>query len=504
MLRQAVGGEGGEEPTWKATTEEKAERFLLVLLRYLKDWDQAGLSQALEIAASRISVLDRGLRPVPWETLKTAAVKVGFPTYLLDFAVDLLRSFVVAARGRSRADRALAQATVAELFLLLREVADLVLAPLDARKVVRPPVPEDRAEAERLWERLERRSPAERLLVVEEAREFQTWALCERVAVESVAKAPNHPHEALALAELALQLAERVPGDAAWRSRLAGLGWSTVSNARRILEEIDGADEALTRAYQLWEAGALGDRGLLNAAWLPWIEAILRRDQRHFPLALQKIEEALALDRGELRGKILVSKSNLLAILGDAKGSTAVLEEAIPQIDGEREPRLALVLHFNLLEDLYALGRAVEAAPHVPVVRQLAERLGGDLDLVKVRWLEGKVAFGLGRIAEAMAAFVEARRELETREMHYLYALVSLDLALLLLEQGRTAEVRAVAKEMLGIFKAQGIEREALAALRIFCDAAEREVATVELVRRVERFLRRAQLDRGLRFAEEG
>jgi hypothetical protein len=82
--------------------------------------------------------------------------------------------------------------------------------------------------------------------------------------------------------------------------------------------------------------------------------------------------------------------------------------------------------------------------------------------------------------------------------------MVSLDLALLLLEQGRTAEVRTVAQEMLSIFQAQRIEREALAALRVFCDAAELETATVELVRRVERFLRRSQLDPELRFEKAG
>jgi len=46
------------------------------------------------------------------------------------------------------------------------------------------------------------------------------------------------------------------------------------------------------------------------------------------------------------------------------------------------------------------------------------------------------------------------------------------------------------------------VHREALAALRLFCEAAQQEAATVELVRRVERFLRRAQLDPELRFSE--
>jgi hypothetical protein len=64
--------------------------------------------------------------------------------------------------------------------------------------------------------------------------------------------------------------------------------------------------------------------------------------------------------------------------------------------------------------------------------------------------------------------------------------------------------VAAIAQEMLWIFKAQGVHREALAALRIFCAAARQKVATTELARKVERFLRRAQLDPALRFAVGG
>src|SRR5207244_3428805 len=100
-----------------------------------------------------------------------------------------------------------------------------------------------------LWERLERRTPAERLLVLEEVRELQTWAVCERVVAASVEQAPNHPREALALAELALEIADRVPGAPALRSRLTGLCWGIASNARRVLEELDAAEENLTRAY---------------------------------------------------------------------------------------------------------------------------------------------------------------------------------------------------------------------------------------------------------------
>ena len=77
---------------------------------------------------------------------------------------------------------------------------------------------------------------------------------------------------------------------------------------------------------------------------------------------------------------------------------------------------------------------------------------------------------------------------------------MSLHLALLLLAQGRTAEVATMAEEMMSIFSSQGVHREALAALQIFCEAASRGAATVELTRDVMRFLHRSQEDPEVRF----
>ena len=354
--------------------------------------------------------------------------------------------------------------------------------------------------AELLWDRLKRRAPAERRALVNRGLRFRTWALCERVAAESIRKAPNHPREALELAELALLIAERLPGERTWALRLQGYAWAHVSNARRVCNDLNGAEDAMVRARRFWEAGAAGDPGFLNQAWLPGLEAVLRRGQRRFPEALKRIDEALALDPGELRGEILLTKSAIFQILADPEGSAAALSEAAPLIDPVRQPRNAFGLRFNLLVDLCHLERFEEAEPRLPEVRALAERLGEELDLTRVVWLEGKVTAGLGRLAEARGAFEQVRRVFGRRELTFDYALVSLELAVLLLEQEHTAEVRMLAEEMLRIFRTQKIEREALAALHLFCDAARRETATVDLARQLVRFLHRAQHDPGLRF----
>jgi tetratricopeptide (TPR) repeat protein len=186
--------------------------------------------------------------------------------------------------------------------------------------------------------RLKKRTAGQRRFLVETVAEFRNWALAEAAALDSVRLAPNHPQEAREWAELAVQVSELVPGDETRRRRLQGWTRHFLANALRACNDLPAAEKARARGRKLWEAGAPGDPGLLAEAWLPWIDANLRKDQRRLPEALKRIDEALALDQGELRGEILLSKSNILRRLDDPAGSTAVLLEAEPLIDARREP----------------------------------------------------------------------------------------------------------------------------------------------------------------------
>jgi tetratricopeptide (TPR) repeat protein len=501
-LPQRRSGEEGKMKQGKS--EEEAARLAMILLRFLRHWDQAELAHASGRGQSQISAYHHGEVAVPREVLEKIASEADFPSHLLDALLWGLRSFVVAARGRTRADRVLANGTAAELIALIRTVEDVILEPLARCAPVPAASPLDREEAAALWERLKPLTAEEQLLVVEEASEYQNWALCERLAAESREAAASHPQKALELSELALRVAELAPAGEAWRRRLKGYALFHRANGYRVCQKAAERDAALLRASRLWREGELGDPGLLNEAIPLWIEAALRRSQRRFPEALKRIDEALAIEQGELRGKMLLSKSSIFQILGDAEGSSVALTEAAPLIDPGREPREAFGLQFNLAVDLCCSGRFKEAASTLGNVRELAQNLGGELDLARVAWLEGKVAAGLGQSAEAETTFEQARGVFRARELAYDYALVSLDLSLVLLREGRSGEVRKIAEEMLWIFKDQGVAQEALAALRIFCEAARREAATVELMRQVASFLRRVQLDPELRFEVGG
>ncbi len=487
--------------------EDLSLSLAMVLLRRSKSLEASQLAAAVRITRNQSKAFEQGKRVVPRKVLERVAVVAGFRPSLLEPLLRGIRSFLIAGKGRSRADRVLSEGLALEVLALAREVADITLIPRKKKSdrgwpAVARPRPEERTEAEPLLTFLrERCAPADGRLLFEEAEEYRSWTVCEQAALLSVASAPNHPREAREWADLAVRIAEQVPGEETWRSRLHGWALYFLANAQRACNDLPAAAESSARGRELWVAGRLMDPpGLLNEAWPPWIEACLMRAQRRFEDALQTIDEALALDRGELRGQILLSKARIYQTLGDPVSSTAVLLDAEPLIDARREPRLALVLRFNLLVDLCSLDRAAEAQLRLPGVRELAEQLGEELDLTRCAWLAGKVETGLGNAAEALAAFGRVRRDFRELELAYDYALVSLDLSLVLLDLGRAREVAAIAQEMLWIFKAQGVHREALAALGTFCEAARREIATAELTQRVERFLRRARLDPALRF----
>lgn len=481
--------------------------IVLTFLREGQGWSQTRLAQAAGTTPKVINDYEHGRRTLTRPRLEKLLVPMAVPAERIDATLSCLAGNRASSRAPAEPDDdfAATRRQIELVSLHAGRFAEGLARGMLQLLTVEGQALEGRQEGALLWRRLKRKGStmAERRMLVDGTRKYRHWGLVVAVAAESIEKAANHPREALELAELALYVAERVPGDGFWRARLAGLAGVHVANGHRVCNDLRSMAAALERALRQWDEGEPGDPGLLNPAIVPWIEAVCRREQRRFRVALKRINEALELDCGELRGKILLSKSMIHKALGDFEASMEALSEAAPLINSKKEPRLALYLRFNLLSDLCRLGRAEEGERGLTEVRRLAEQIGEQLDFSRIVWLSGLVATGSGRAAEAEVALKQARRDFETYGLAYDYAQVSLDLSLVLLEQGRHGEVKAISEEMIEIFKRLEIDREAWMALRIFCEAVQRETATVELARRVLDFLLRAQQDPGLRFEEE-
>jgi hypothetical protein len=185
---------------------------------------------------------------------------------------------------------------------------------------------------------------------------------------------------------------------------------------------------------------------------------------------------------------------------GDYGGAVSTLDEAEPLIAPLKEPRDLCVLRFNRIPLLCHLGRYEEAEASLPDLRILLAQLDKALDLVRLRWLEGRCAAGLERTSEAIVALSWVRTEFAERRMRYDEALVSLELASLYLKDQRPEMVKRLARQMEPVFQDQGLHQEARKALALFEQAVELESVTPELVQPMIDFLYRAQDNPSLRF----
>jgi transcriptional regulator with XRE-family HTH domain len=473
----------------------------LTLLRSALGWDQKELAAAAGVAPSVISDLEHGRRPLPRERLDELAGLMGLPPEAVDRALAFAEWTREAGRGpgpdrSGEADRRRIEEIAAKTGRLWEDFTRAALT----RLTLESSALATRQQAPALWASLKRHKPAERKALVKKRRELRSWGLSELLCAESIKAAADSADRAVELAELALQIANLVPGEASWRSRVRGYAWSHVGNARRVRGGLPGADEAFAQAKKLWEVGAPGDPGLLDEALVLGLEASLRIEQHRAQEASTLLDRALAVDQGALRKHLLLSRARLLEWTGDYEGAIWILREILPLLSGEKEPRLLIGLRFNLATNLCHLRQYEEAEALLPEVRVLTVRLQHGLDSLRLRWLEGRTAAGLGRAGEAVEALSHVRAEFADLGIAYDAALATLELAVVHLEQGRAREVKVLARQMAPIFKAQGVHRGALAALRLFCEAAEKEAATVELARRVVDYLYRARHNPGLRF----
>lgn len=474
----------------------------LTHLRELASWNQGELAQAAGISPNKISDYERGHRTVTRELLEKLAGLMGFPPEAADEAIHFVRSMLPKIQplsspgGGDGGERA-------QIERLARRMGQL--SEEGTRRFLTTLVQEGQAllarqQAPWLWQRMKGCTPSQRRALVEEAPEYRNWALCELICKESIKAAADNAARARGLAELALLIANLAPGEASWRQRLQGYAWAHVGNARRVGGDLPGAEEAFVWVGKLWEPGPSADPGLLDTAQVLSLEASLRIDQCRFAEAKSLIDHALTVDQGALRLSLLFNRARLLEWEGDYNGALETLEQMAPLVISQENQRLLLMLQHNTAWNLAHLEQYVKAETLLPKVRALTFQLNNDLDVLRLRWLEGRIASGLGNSEEAIRAFSQLRVEFARREIAYDAALVTLELALVRLEQERTQEVKTLAREMAPIFQAQKVHREALAALRLFCKAAENDLATVGLARRIVDYLYRAQHNPHLRF----
>jgi tetratricopeptide (TPR) repeat protein len=316
---------------------------------------------------------------------------------------------------------------------------------------------------------------------------LRDWERCQQLLAHCQDLRRSNPLATVATASMAVCLAERIPAEVRGPRALADLQATALAergNARRVADDLVHAEADLAKALEQASMGTASPR--LLARVLDFT-ASLRIDQRRFDEAVKLLDWVVYLhmesgDRHEA-GRALISKSNAASYALDLPEAIRLLGTGLMLIETERDPHLVLAVVHNLAYHLVDDERAEEARRLMRESRPLYQAYGGRVDQLKARWLEGRIAARQSDSAEAEQAFQEVRSGFAEVGITYDIALVSLELAEIWLDQGRTLEIQVLLDDTVTVFRARGIRREAITTLLMLRESLERQSITTALLR---------------------
>lgn len=271
---------------------------------------------------------------------------------------------------------------------------------------------------------------------------------------------------------------------------------------RRARGDYLGADTWFAKARELLSEP---DADPFLLAKLLRLQGYSRYVQSRSSEAIPLFEQALDIYRraGDLEGagKTMADMAGAVEEAQGSREAIALLLKACGFIDFEKNPRFALMIAQNLSVFHGNLGNTDQAVAYLGLARDLLEQQGeAPADALRMDWSAGRILAQAGRPEDSVPVFREARDRFVELGLAAEAGQISLDLALSLLELGRTAELKQVAQEMLPIFRSRLLHTEALAAVEFFREAVMAETITAAQIHAVADFLVRLESDGKARF----
>ncbi len=299
------------------------------------------------------------------------------------------------------------------------------------------------------------------------------------------------------LAVLSVETSAEALGGAADDLRALAYAWE--ANARRLALDYAGAEEAMRKAEEAWEAPrVMWDRRA--ASEILALKARLRFCQRRFDESIGLLNQAIRDSRlagaSRLLAQCLLLRAALIDYARMPKPTLPDLQEAHRVLRDMDEPRLTLGTHINLAYSYTVAGQHHESLREVAEAwalwQQLPEAKRDPLLPPQLRWNEGLARHGLGELDAAEALYEASRAAFIALEEDEHAAVVALDLARLCREQGRASEVLRLASEALPVLEGLKIP-EAEQARALLRDALEKSVLSTAVLESVRATLVRIQ-----------
>ena len=267
-------------------------------------------------------------------------------------------------------------------------------------------------------------------------------------------------------------------------------------NAKRAAHRLRDAELNFVRAVECWKAGT---KDLRLWVRLMDVRASLlgaqHRNEEAIDVLTDVFEAFMQLGDRHSAGRALVARGVYVGYGGDPDAAIQLLNQALELLDEWQEPELLGVANHNRLWFLVDCGRYREARSELWRHRHRVTDYGslGEISRARIVYLEGRINAGLGELKRAERALQAALDRLGAAEVGVLRGVVSLDLAVVWMRQGRLAEASSLATEATATLQALGLPREAQKALRVLHGEIEGQVATVTQVQAMVDFLRRIE-----------
>jgi tetratricopeptide (TPR) repeat protein len=243
--------------------------------------------------------------------------------------------------------------------------------------------------------------------------------------------------------------------------------WAELGNAYKVCDEYAEAEAAFRQARALLRQGS-GDLRLL--ARLATLEASFRSTQRRLAEAHELFDGIyriyLRLEDQHLAGLTLISKGICSHYEGRSRQAVESLRAGLSLTDSDRDEPSVSAGRQSLVTTLAGCGEYRQAG-EVLLKSGLRQAFAEDpLNLLRLRWSEGKILAGIRNISRAEHALLEVHAGFLDLGQEAEVAFVGLDLIPVLLQQGKSQAAREVARLAYGRFRDLGIHQEAAKARR--------------------------------------
>jgi tetratricopeptide (TPR) repeat protein len=358
----------------------------------------------------------------------------------------------------------------------------------------------ERATSEDIVSSALRDTPREAWPRLIERRDLHTSGVLERLGQEVEKRRTTDPREALAIAELASNIADALPDGsypAIIIAQLRAHAWKDRSQILSYLGRYDEALSALDYAEKQFDAfGTLAhDRAMVR-----FCRATLLQHLRRFDEAKEILDECRKVFRShadeQTYVKCTLAIGNLMARRGDYRGAREVLTPLLKE-DSMIAPQARIALGWCAMH----LGAVAEAIELFDEAASGCRHFGRELEAVRATYGAGSAMLRLHRFRDAITTLRSTREMFLARGLVEEGGLSGLGIVEAHLVLGQVAAARKLAAVLVREFTEANLNRRAVAALAYLNDAIAASNATPEIVRDVHAYVIALQTDPNREFA---